>query len=263
MVESPAAAAAADACFADELVLLDFASDLCIPPVGAVSSYSSTSAAAAGELEHQALFLRDFFETSVDGLQGLPAEGTGGGDEEEEELEWLVNKDAFPALETSFEIPTHSRSSSGGSAAAGERPSPVSVLAAAASFSVPVRPRSKGRRRRREVLAGLSPEPKAAAVARVATPAERRKCRHCEAEETPQWRAGPDGPKTLCNACGVRYKSGRLVPEYRPASSPTFSAAIHSNSHRRVMEMRRHKATGERRSTRPPPPRTLFTPPVI
>lgn len=22
---------------------------------------------------------------------------------------------------------------------------------------------------------------------------------------TPVWRAGPNGPKTLCNACGVRY----------------------------------------------------------
>jgi hypothetical protein len=22
---------------------------------------------------------------------------------------------------------------------------------------------------------------------------------------TPVWRAGPQGPKTLCNACGVRY----------------------------------------------------------
>ncbi|KAJ0007528.1 hypothetical protein Pint_29641 [Pistacia integerrima] len=44
-----------------------------------------------------------------------------------------------------------------------------------------------------------------------------RKCLHCGAEKTPQWRTGPMGPKTLCNACGVRYKSGRLVPEYRPA----------------------------------------------
>nr|GMD62947.1 GATA transcription factor 1-like [Ipomoea batatas] len=53
-------------------------------------------------------------------------------------------------------------------------------------------------------------------------------------DKTPQWRAGPMGPKTLCNACGVRYKSGRLLPEYRPANSPTFSAAVHSNSHRKV-----------------------------
>lgn len=46
------------------------------------------------------------------------------------------------------------------------------------------------------------------------------------------------GPKTLCNACGVRYKSGRLFPEYRPAASPTFVPALHSNSHKKVLEMR-------------------------
>ncbi|KAG6513567.1 hypothetical protein ZIOFF_023899 [Zingiber officinale] len=65
-----------------------------------------------------------------------------------------------------------------------------------------------------------------------------RKCLHCEITKTPQWRAGPLGPKTLCNACGVRYKSGRLFPEYRPAASPTFVPAVHSNSHRKVVEMR-------------------------
>jgi hypothetical protein len=65
-----------------------------------------------------------------------------------------------------------------------------------------------------------------------------RKCTHCEITETPQWRAGPNGPKTLCNACGVRYKSGRLFPEYRPAASPTFIPSVHSNSHRKVAEMR-------------------------
>ncbi|MED6147245.1 hypothetical protein PIB30_042271 [Stylosanthes scabra] len=70
---------------------------------------------------------------------------------------------------------------------------------------------------------------------------EGRKCLHCATEKTPQWRTGPMGPKTLCNACGVRYKSGRLVPEYRPAASPTFVLTKHSNSHRKVMELRRQK----------------------
>ncbi|KAJ1687390.1 hypothetical protein LUZ63_018780 [Rhynchospora breviuscula] len=65
-----------------------------------------------------------------------------------------------------------------------------------------------------------------------------RRCMHCQIEKTPQWRAGPMGPKTLCNACGVRYKSGRLFPEYRPAASPTFVPSIHSNSHKKVVEMR-------------------------
>ncbi|XP_039045311.1 GATA transcription factor 5-like [Hibiscus syriacus] len=65
-----------------------------------------------------------------------------------------------------------------------------------------------------------------------------RRCSHCLAQRTPQWRAGPMGPKTLCNACGVRYKSGRLLPEYRPAKSPTFVSYLHSNSHKKVLEMR-------------------------
>lgn len=63
-----------------------------------------------------------------------------------------------------------------------------------------------------------------------------RKCSHCETRHTPQWRVGPLGPKTLCNACGVRYKSGRLLPEYRPAASPTFDVHIHSNFHRKILK---------------------------
>ncbi|GMI81856.1 GATA transcription factor 11 [Hibiscus trionum] len=65
------------------------------------------------------------------------------------------------------------------------------------------------------------------------------KCMHCEITETPQWREGPMGPKTLCNACGVRYRSGRLFPEYRPAASPTFIPSLHSNSHKKVVEIRK------------------------
>ncbi|KAF7834131.1 GATA transcription factor 4-like [Senna tora] len=67
---------------------------------------------------------------------------------------------------------------------------------------------------------------------------KRKRCRHCETEETPQWRVGPMGPKTLCNACGVRFKSGRLVPEYRPAGSPTFDASRHSNYHNKILRRR-------------------------
>lgn len=31
-------------------------------------------------------------------------------------------------------------------------------------------------------------------------------CLNCGCTQTPQWRCGPLGPRTLCNACGVRYK---------------------------------------------------------
>jgi hypothetical protein len=64
----------------------------------------------------------------------------------------------------------------------------------------------------------------------------KRRCTHCQAEKTPQWREGPSGPKTLCNACGVRYKSGRLVPEYRPFGSPTFDNRMHSNFHKQILK---------------------------
>jgi len=36
-------------------------------------------------------------------------------------------------------------------------------------------------------------------------------CACCRAQKTPLWRNGPTGAKTLCNACGVRYKAGRVV----------------------------------------------------
>ncbi|KZV37381.1 GATA transcription factor 8-like [Dorcoceras hygrometricum] len=65
-----------------------------------------------------------------------------------------------------------------------------------------------------------------------------RKCLHCEITKTPQWRAGPMGPKTTMQCTVVRHKSGRLFPEYRPAASPTFVPSLHSNSHKKVVEMR-------------------------
>eukprot|EP00210_Caulerpa_lentillifera_P006309 g6026.t1 len=36
-----------------------------------------------------------------------------------------------------------------------------------------------------------------------------RRCNSCGVTKTPQWREGPDGPRTLCNACGVRYSRER------------------------------------------------------
>ncbi|XP_027352829.1 GATA transcription factor 15-like [Abrus precatorius] len=34
-------------------------------------------------------------------------------------------------------------------------------------------------------------------------------CAHCKTTKTPLWRGGPAGPKTLCNACGIRYRKRR------------------------------------------------------
>ncbi|TVU02402.1 hypothetical protein EJB05_52083 [Eragrostis curvula] len=96
------------------------------------------------------------------------------------------------------------------------------------------KPKKRGRKPKHQ------PRPQFSGAASAPAPGDRR-CSHCGVQKTPQWRAGPEGAKTLCNACGVRYKSGRLLPEYRPACSPTFVSTIHSNSHRKVLEMRRKK----------------------
>ncbi|XP_023552240.1 GATA transcription factor 8 [Cucurbita pepo subsp. pepo] len=90
----------------------------------------------------------------------------------------------------------------------------------------------------KKIKLSFSLAPLDAATGNQSSPSSVRKCMHCEITKTPQWRAGPMGPKTLCNACGVRYKSGRLFPEYRPAASPTFIPSLHSNSHKKVLEMR-------------------------
>ncbi|KAH3672692.1 hypothetical protein WICMUC_004098 [Wickerhamomyces mucosus] len=38
-------------------------------------------------------------------------------------------------------------------------------------------------------------------------------CDQCGATDTPEWRKGPKGPRTLCNACGLFY--GKLLNKYK------------------------------------------------
>ncbi|ATY59586.1 transcription factor rfeH-Penicillium chrysogenum [Cordyceps militaris] len=66
----------------------------------------------------------------------------------------------------------------------------VQVLPYVADKYVPVRPVSSVARRRRK-------EEKKLQTA--------QKCHNCNRLDTPQWRAGPDGPRTLCNVCGLVY----------------------------------------------------------
>lgn len=46
-----------------------------------------------------------------------------------------------------------------------------------------------------------------------------RRCANCDTTSTPLWRNGPRGPKSLCNACGIRFKK-----EERRASAAAASA---------------------------------------
>ncbi|KAK1293301.1 GATA transcription factor 15 [Acorus calamus] len=38
---------------------------------------------------------------------------------------------------------------------------------------------------------------------------EKKSCSDCRTTKTPLWRGGPSGPKSLCNACGIRYRKKR------------------------------------------------------
>ncbi|KAG2486915.1 hypothetical protein HYH03_014414 [Edaphochlamys debaryana] len=72
-----------------------------------------------------------------------------------------------------------------------------------------------------------------------------RCCVECGATSTPQWREGPAGPKTLCNACGVRRQ--RLLRKQQAQSvgaSPTAPVA--------AVQARRR--TTPRRAAQAPPP---------
>ncbi|MED6155666.1 hypothetical protein PIB30_007174 [Stylosanthes scabra] len=49
-----------------------------------------------------------------------------------------------------------------------------------------------------------------------------RRCANCDTTSTPLWRNGPRGPKSLCNACGIRYKK----EERRASAAAAASGAV-------------------------------------
>ncbi|KAL3620655.1 hypothetical protein CASFOL_035567 [Castilleja foliolosa] len=38
-------------------------------------------------------------------------------------------------------------------------------------------------------------------------------CSDCKTTKTPLWRSGPAGPKSLCNACGIRQRKKRPLSD--------------------------------------------------
>ncbi|KAH0726902.1 hypothetical protein AABB24_001876 [Solanum stoloniferum] len=39
-----------------------------------------------------------------------------------------------------------------------------------------------------------------------------KSCSDCKTTKTPLWRSGPSGPKSLCNACGIKYRKKKSSP---------------------------------------------------
>lgn len=59
------------------------------------------------------------------------------------------------------------------------------------------------------------------------------RCHSCNRAETPEWRRGPDGARTLCNACGLHY--AKLTRKQNSAASKP--AAVGSSNLRPKEDM--------------------------
>lgn len=118
------------------------------------------------------------------------------------------------------------------SSPAGVRVAPPSMPPMAVARAVPMRPEAVQPKVVQVVTAvdankkdsGLAPQPGVT-------------CANCKTQKTPLWRNGPLGPKTLCNACGVRYKLGKLPPPggwppgHVPPPPPPRKRPAHSQLH--------------------------------
>ncbi|KAK1413861.1 hypothetical protein QVD17_29597 [Tagetes erecta] len=83
-----------------------------------------------------------------------------------------------------------------------------------------------------------------------------RVCSDCNTTKTPLWRSGPQGPKSLCNACGIRQRKARramaaaaaaaaendnnFVLDDRPIITPLKVSKTHHKDHRKPIYNKGH-----------------------
>ncbi|KGN66237.1 putative GATA transcription factor 22 [Cucumis sativus] len=53
-----------------------------------------------------------------------------------------------------------------------------------------------------------------------------RTCSDCNTTKTPLWRSGPRGPKSLCNACGIRQRKARRAMAEAAAAAANGGAVV-------------------------------------
>ncbi|KAG0277875.1 hypothetical protein BGZ95_005168 [Linnemannia exigua] len=113
----------------------------------------------------------------------------------------------------------------------------------------------KGRPTSTKGATGPGGSKKAATVGSASNPSQKR-CGYCNCTTTPMWRRGPNGPSTLCNACGVKWKHGKIMQDVtegqavlpsgqsssatpsasRSSSTSKFPKESHENGHSRQAE---------------------------
>jgi hypothetical protein len=85
------------------------------------------------------------------------------------------------------------------------------------------------------------------------------KCHSCNIRETPEWRRGPDGARTLCNACGLHYAKLMRKREKEAGANGGTPAAIDMDTLRASAraeqgEKSSRKAAQQQHQHPPPPP---------
>ncbi|KAL1316424.1 hypothetical protein HN51_068613 [Arachis hypogaea] len=63
-----------------------------------------------------------------------------------------------------------------------------------------------------------------------ADPLLARRCANCDTTSTPLWRNGPRGPKSLCNACGIRFKKEERRASAAAATTAAASGGVMDSS---------------------------------
>ncbi|CAK9134957.1 unnamed protein product [Ilex paraguariensis] len=65
-----------------------------------------------------------------------------------------------------------------------------------------------------------------------------RVCADCSTTKTPLWRSGPKGPKTLCNACGIRQRKARRA---MAAAAAAANGTVHGTETSQVKFKVQHR----------------------
>ncbi|EHS62874.1 uncharacterized protein PGTG_21247 [Puccinia graminis f. sp. tritici CRL 75-36-700-3] len=68
-------------------------------------------------------------------------------------------------------------------------------------------------------------------------PAAVRSCTSCGAQNSPEWRKGPNGVKSLCNACGLRFSRAQA----RKSKAPKNSSNSASNQQQQQLKKQGHQ----------------------
>ncbi|ORZ01222.1 GATA zinc finger-domain-containing protein [Syncephalastrum racemosum] len=70
-----------------------------------------------------------------------------------------------------------------------------------------------------------------------------QKCHSCNTTDTPEWRRGPDGARTLCNACGLHYSKLLKRNTLTIKQANPYQSALPSPPPLRIIELQqsRHK----------------------